>query len=338
MSRIDRVDAFQRRHPVLGLPLAVAYKFFDDQGNYAAVVITYHAFVAVLPLLLISSSILGFLLQGNEALQSAILDSALNEFPIIGSELSTETGLRGSAGAVVVGAVIAVYGALGLGQAMQNAVYLAWSVPRNERRNPVKSRLWSAMLLTGAGMLVLALATLTTLAGNVSALGSFSDRSIAWVVDLVSCLGTTAVLAAALRLTTPARPAWRHTIPGAFFIAAGWLALQRLGGFYVERVLARASDLNAVFALSLGLMGFLYIAATLAVLGIELNTVLARALYPRALLTPFTDRVLLTGADRRAYELYAQAQRHKGFEGISVSFGAAEGDDPNPADRPPQTS
>ncbi|MGB7447676.1 MAG: YihY/virulence factor BrkB family protein [Ornithinimicrobium sp.] len=323
MSRTERADELQRRHGVLGLPLAVTYKFFDDQGNYAAVVITHNAFVAVLPLLLISSSVLGFLLQGNEALKTSILASALNEFPIIGSQLSTEAGLQGSAGAVIVGAIIAVYGALGLGQALQNAVYLAWSVPRNERRNPFKSRLWSLVLLTGAGLLVLAVATFTSLVGNVSVLGQFSDRSVAWLVDLVSLVSTTAVLALSLRWTAPARPPWRHTIPGAFFVALGWLALQRLGGLYVERVLARASDLNAVFALSLGLMAFLYIAANLVVLGIELNVVLARSLYPRALLTPFTDRVSLTDADRRAYALYAKAQRHKGFEGIDVSFRAS---------------
>ena len=39
-----------------------------------------------------------------------------------------------------------------------------------------------------------------------------------------------------------------------------------------------------------------------------------------ALLTPFTDRVNLTEADRRAYASYARAQRHKGFETVDVTF------------------
>ena len=42
------------------------------------------------------------------------------------------------------------------------------------------------------------------------------------------------------------------------------------------------------------------------------------------LLTPFTDSVRLTEADRRAYSGYAAAQRHKGFETVTVDFG----DDP----------
>ena len=60
---VDRVDDFQQRHPVVGFPLAVAYKFFDDQGNYLAAIITYYAFIAIFPLLLIASSVLGLVLQ-----------------------------------------------------------------------------------------------------------------------------------------------------------------------------------------------------------------------------------------------------------------------------------
>jgi hypothetical protein len=55
-------------------------------------------------------------------------------------------------------------------------------------------------------------------------------------------------------------------------------------------------------------------------LGAEVNAVRQRRLYPRALLTPFTDAVDLTPADRRAYEDYAAAQRHKEFERVEVSF------------------
>jgi hypothetical protein len=55
-------------------------------------------------------------------------------------------------------------------------------------------------------------------------------------------------------------------------------------------------------------------------LGLEVNAVLTKRLYPRALLTPFTDSVRLTDADKRVYTEYAQSQRHKGFERIHVTF------------------
>jgi len=41
----------------------------------------------------------------------------------------------------------------------------------------------------------------------------------------------------------------------------------------------------------------------------EVNVVRSRRLYPRALLTPFTDNVQLTGGDERAYTAAAKAQR-----------------------------
>lgn len=320
MSVVDRVDTYQRRHPVLGYPLAVIYKFFDDQGNYLAMTITYNAFVAVFPLFLISSSVLGFLLQGNVELQKTILNSALGEFPIIGTQLATPQGMRGSFGAVLAGGLVALYGVLGLGQALQNAVNVGWSVPRNSRRNPFKSRLWSALLLSLAGSLVLGLALLTSLSGTLMGQLPELTRGIDWLLQGTSLLVTVAGLALLLRWSSPTRSPWRHTLPGATFVVLLWMGVQRFGGFYVERVLARVDDVSAVFALSLGLMGLLYVAANVLVLGIEINVVLAERLFPRALLTPFTDQVDLTDADRRAYTRYAQAQRHKGFESVDVEF------------------
>jgi membrane protein len=94
---VDRVDDFQRRHPVVGFPLAVSYKFFDDQGNYLAATVTYYGFIAIFPLLLIASSVLGLLLRGNAELRQAVLTSALSQFPIVGTQLGAPQGLQGSA-------------------------------------------------------------------------------------------------------------------------------------------------------------------------------------------------------------------------------------------------
>ena len=92
-----------------------------------------------------------------------------------------------------------------------------------------------------------------------------------------------------------------------------WQALQRLGRFYVSHVVARATDFNALFALTLGLLALLYVAANMGVIGIQINVVLTRHLWPRALLTPFTDDVELTEADRRAYVAYAQGPTTQGL-------------------------
>src|SRR5581483_9235931 len=54
VSRVaGRVDGYQRRHRWAGLPLAVVYKFADDQGGYLTALITYYGFVSLFPLLLL---------------------------------------------------------------------------------------------------------------------------------------------------------------------------------------------------------------------------------------------------------------------------------------------
>jgi membrane protein len=311
----QRVDAVQRRRRVLGFPLAVVYKFFDDQGSYLAVIITYYAFAAIFPLLLISSSVLGFVLQGNQDLQNAVLESALKEFPIVGTQLATPQGLQGSTPAVIVGTLAAVYGVIGLGQAVQNAINVTWGVPRNGRPNPFHGRLRSGALLSLAGLTVLSFATLTVLAGSQA-----SDMG--WLVSIGSVLVLTALLTLCLRPGSKPRPRFRTILPGAFFTAVGWHLLERLGGIYVEHVLAKASEVNGVFALTLGLIGLIYAASTIAVIGAELNSVIAHRLFPRSLLALFNDSTAdLTPADHRAYAMYAQAQRHKAAETIEVTFG-----------------
>ncbi len=313
------MDRFQRRHRVLGFPLAVVYKFFDDQGSYLAVIITYYAFAAIFPMLLISSSVLGFVLQGNKDLQKAVLESALKEFPIVGTQLATPQGLQGSTPAVIVGALAALYGLIGLGQAVQNAVNVTWGVPRNGRPNPFRGRLRSGALLTLAGLVVLSFATVTVLAGDVI------DDGLGWIVSIGSVFVLTAMLTLCLRPGRRPRPHILRMVPGAFFTAVGWHLLERLGGLYVSDVLAKASEVNSVFALTLGLIGIIYAAAVIGVIGAELNAVIAHRLFPRSLLALFTDSATdLTPADHRAYAMYAQAQRHKAAETIEVTFRPAE--------------
>jgi inner membrane protein YhjD len=317
---VDRVDAWQRRHPVAGFPLAVVYKFFDDQGGYLAAAVTYYAFVAIFPLMLIGSSVLGFVLQGHPDLEQQILNSALRQFPIVGDQLGRPEGLRGSTSAVVIGAVTALYGVIGLGQVAHNAINVCWAIPRNSRLNPIVSRLRSLVWIAGAGLALVLMALATSLGSHIDVLGKGLGAEVHWLAVALSIVVTAGVLAVMMRVSTPLEERWREILPGALLIAVLWQLLQVLGGVYVEHVIKKTSEMNAVFALVLGLIALVYLAAVLAMIGLEVDVVLAKRLYPRALLTPFTDAVRLTPADQRVYREYAQAQRHKGFEHVQVTF------------------
>ncbi len=320
MSWWKRVDGYQRKHRWAGFPLGVVYKFGDDQGNYLAALITYYAFLSIFPLLLLASSILGFILQNDPQLQQEILDSTLARFPVIGDELRAPEGLKGCTTAVVVGVLVALYGALGVAQATQNALNIAWAVPRNRRPNPIMARLRSVGLLAVAGLAILLTTFIANIGAGISALGGNLETSLSWLLTLGTILLNGAIFTVLFWLASAHRHNPLKDVAGGLFVAGVWQLLQYSGTAYVSAIVKDSSATAGVFALVLGMMAWIYLGALAVVLGIEINVVLARRLFPRALLTPFTDNVDLTDADRAVYTGYAQAQGHKGFQSVDVTF------------------
>lgn len=319
---MDRLDRLQRRHKAAGFPIAVVYKYVDDSGPFLAALITYYAFVSMFPLLLLSSTILGTVLAGNPELQEQLIDSALSQLPVVGEQLGEPQSLSGGTTAVVIGVLGALYGALGVAQALQHAMNTAWNVPRNSRPNPFLARGKSVVLLATAGVAVIGTTVLSTI-GAADA-GSFGGV-VRTLVLVASVLINAVIFTFAFRLATSRKVSVRDVLPGALIAAVLWQLLQTFGVTYVSRVMESASAVNGVFALVLGLLAFLYLAAVFAVLCVEINVVRVDKLYPRALLTPFTDAVELTPGDRRSYIGKAKAERHKGFETVHVTF-----DEPKP--------
>lgn len=309
------LDRLQRRHPLLAFPLAVAYKFFDDHGNHLAALLTYYGFVSLFPLLLLLASVLGFVLRGDAALQQRILDSTLSQLPLLGTELQRPGGLRGSSVALTVGAVTALYGALGVAQALQHTMNSLWAVPRYRRPNPLLARLRSVLLLAIAGLAVLGTTVLSAISSGTEVFGT----ALALLVTLLAVAVNTAVFTAAFRLATARTLRVADVLPGAVCAAFLWQLLQRFGAFYVARVL-QDSSVYGTFALVLGLLAWIYLAAVAVVVSVEVNVVRSKGLYPRSLLTPFTDDVRLTTADRAVYRDTATAQSFKRFETIDVTF------------------
>ncbi len=320
MSSVSRIDGFQRRHSVVGYPLAVLYKFFEDQGVYLAVIITYYGLLSLVPLLLLLSTVLGFVLRGNPGAQEAIVNSAVSQLPVIGQEIGNPGTLGGGGFGLLIGITGALYGSLGVGLAVQNAVNVAWGIPRNERPNPFKARLRALLLTVTAGLFVLGTTVLNVavgdLFGDAGPLPSLASRA---AYTVLAGVGFTM----AFWLAAAHRPPFRVILPGAVVMAVLWQFLQSTGQGLVTLVSDRSSVSNQVFTAVLGLIVFLFITSVCAVLCVEIDVVRSRRLYPRALLTPFTDAVELTDGDQRAYTRIAKAQRHKGFERVHVEFGSS---------------
>jgi inner membrane protein YhjD len=319
-----RLDRYQRRHRGAGFPIAVVYKFADDDAHFLAALITYYGFLALFPVLLLASTVLGLVLRGDPELQQRLLESALAELPVIGAQLETPERLGGGVLGLVVGSAVALYGGLGLGQALQHTMNTCWSVPRHRRPDPVTARGRSFLLLITLGLLVLITTVLSALGSGAAAYGGGFSGGLHVLLTAVSVLMNAGVFVLGFRVTTARRLSVRQVAPGALSAAVAWQLLQTFGGVYVARVVATASAVDAVFALVLGLMAFLYLGALILVLCVEVNVVRVERLWPRALLTPFTDDVSLTAGDERVYAEAARAQRAKGFQRVDVSFDGSE--------------
>jgi membrane protein len=321
----ERLDRFQQEHRWVGFPLAVVYKYFDDFGPYLAALLTYYAFVSLFPLLLLLSTALGLVLASDPALQSEVLSSALHQFPVIGVDLARPGRLGGGPVGLTVGILGSVYGGLGVAQAFQYATNTMWGVPRNNRPNPLRARGRSLTLLGIAGLAFLGTTALTIL-GSIG--GGFLGTAARVLALAASVVAGAALFVFAFRFAAARRLSVRDVVPGAIATEVIWQLLQTFGVIFVRQV-RHASPTNAVFAVVLGLLAFLYLTATGVLLCAEINVVRINRMHPRSLLTPFTDNVVLTAADRRSYARQARAQRSKGFEHVSVHF-----DTPSPASEP----
>ena len=334
MGITRRFDAFQRRHRWAGLPIAVVYKFVDDQGAYLAALLTYYGFLSLFPLLLLGVTVLGYVLHDDPAAQQAVLSSALRNVPVIGDQIRDNVHeFSGSTAGLVVGVVVAVYGALGVTQAAQHALDEVWAVPRAERPS-----IWAAygrgalvVLLVGIGMVTTAgLSALATAAGETTGLGGLG-RGAATVAGVVVNIG---LFLMAYHLLPARRSRVRDHWIGAVTAGVTWQVLLTVGTWLVGTRLQGASASYGLFGIVLGLLGFLYLAALVTLLCAEVNVVRARRLWPRSLLTPFTDNVELTHADQRSYRDLAAMQKVKGFEDIDVRF-HPQREDSDPQDERP---
>jgi membrane protein len=322
MTMVSRADAYQRRHRWAGLPLAVLYKFTDDQGTYLAAQITYYGFVALFPLLLLLATILGYALHDNQHLQRQVLDSALAQFPVIGDQIVTNIrSFHGSITGLVIGILGCVYGGLGIVQAAQTMLNKVWGVPRNSRPNPVRARLRSLLLLAFGGASVIVTTVLSALGTAADSYGASLGGSVRALATALAIALNVTLFIVAFKVLTASPLTIRQTRAGAIAAAVIWQALQLTGALLLGHTLKGATATYGLFALVLGLLAWIYLGAITVVICAEFNAVRAGQLWPRALLTPFTDDVELTPADQRAYASYAKTERHKSFENIDVSFG-----------------
>ena len=305
------IDGWQRRHASVAFAVAVGRKFVDDRAGGFAALIAYYAFFSIFPLLLALTSVLGFVLQGDEQLQKDIVDSVFAELPVVGPEIRDSIGrLDGSGPALVIGLGLALWAGLGVMLALSRALDRVWGVPRVRRRGFVAARARGLLLLVAIGVTLIAssVATGVAVAGQLeSRLGSVLTVALSVGVDAV-------VITLVFLLGTSRRVRLADVLPGVLLGTGGLLLLQTLGAVYVQATIQRASATYGLFAAVIGLLSWLLLTAQLLLIAAEVNAVRADRLWPRSL------GGTLTEADERALERAAAMAQVDARQRIAVTF------------------
>lgn len=306
---IRKVDRFLQRHSATAFPVAVFKKFGEDEAGNLAALIAYYGFFSLFPLLLVFVTILGLVLRGNPSLQQSIVDSALANFPVIGTQISRNVrALPGSGLALGIGIALTLWSGLRVAKAMQSAMDTLWNV-YERRPNFLFSTLRAVAMLAVLGVLTVASA----------AAGSVGAGSSSWLWGVlgiaISLVMNFALFLLAFRILTAADLSWADVWPGAAVGAVAWTALQAVGGFYVAHQLQGASEVYGTFALVIGLLAWIFLGAQVTLFAAEVNVVKKRRLWPRSIVQP-----PLIDADVQALTQYAKEEERRPEERVDVEI------------------
>lgn len=312
---LRRADEVQQRHAWLAFPAAVIRKFGDDRAGSLAALIAYYGFFSLFPLMLLLVTVAAYVLHGNQDLQLRIVDSALAQFPVVGSQIRDNVGsITGSPFALAVGIGGALWAGLGVLSSVETAMDEVWDVPRRDRKALIPRVLRGSIVLVGLGAAVVAAALA---AGVSTALGS---TAAAIAGSVVAAILNVAVMLIVFRVLTAAPVSWRDALPGAVLAGILWTGLQAAGGYIVDNKISGAGDVYGLFAVVIGLLSWLFLGAQLTLVAAEVNVVLRKRLWPRSFFPPPTGP-----EDERALTLQARQEEALASERVSVDFDRGTG-------------
>jgi uncharacterized BrkB/YihY/UPF0761 family membrane protein len=314
---IGAIDRWQQHNRIAGPAYAVIKKFGDDQANLYVVALGWYGFTAIYPLLLLVVTAFGYI--GEASLGTGIVNT-LRQFPVIGAQFKAGPGgsnLHGSALGLAVGLIGLLYGAQGVTETAQQAMAQVWNVPQYQLPGFL-ARLARSLLglsIIGAAFLINAL---------VGGIAAASGQTL--ILRLVLLAGLVAVniasYAAAFWVLTPKAAQDRRFLPGAIVAGIGFTVLTTLGTGLVQHQLKHANDTYGAFASVIGVVTYLLLLAKLTMYAAELDPVLVRRLWPRALPTAPP-----TAADDQVLRDRAHQEQRRPDETIGVGFEPGAVDD-----------
>ena len=308
---LSRIDDWQRQNRFAAPAYGVVKKFGDDGVNQFVVALGWYGFLAIYPLLLVVITIFGFI--GVASLGHGIV-ATLHQFPVIGAQFNPanpSANLHGSIFALIIGLLGMIYGAQGVTQTAQHSMARVWNMSELDLPGflpRLVRSLISLFIIGGSFLANAAIASLVTGAGH-----SFPVRLLVFLAMLaINC----ALFLAAFRALTPPPITSRSLFPGALVGSVGFTLLITIGSGLIQHQVRHSSETYGQFGIVIGLVGFLFLLAKISLYGAELNTVLARHLWPRGVVSSNPS-----DADNRVLYDITHQQRRRSDQVIGAGFG-----------------
>jgi membrane protein len=240
----ERLESLRARHGRVDVAFAVYERYEEILGGMMAAAVTLSLFLALLPILLVTSAVVGFLAVKNNDLASSVVD----RMGLTGAAATTVTDAIAAASksrrvASVVGFAGLLWTGLGAAGAMKSAIDRAWQVQGRGIRDRLTGLVWLVGATVGLG------ASIAVTSLVVAVLPR-------WAAPFALVLAVaTAVLAFwwTFRILAGVDVGWRPHLPGAILAGVGFEALTTVGAWIVPRTVGRSSalygSLGAVFAI-----------------------------------------------------------------------------------------
>jgi len=266
----DKVVELREKSGVVDVLVGTLDGWRRHLSSRNASVLSLFGFLTIFPLLLVATTVLGFVLEGDEELQQRIIDGALENVPVLGEILEDNPAvLTGNVGALTIGLLAALWSSTRAFVGLQLALDDVWEIHVDHRSGLAVQR-GRALL----GILIIGLAQ----AGSVAIIAVANHAGLNAVSRLLlaglSVLVNFAIVAGMFRFLTTAKPTWREVIPGAAVAGVMFTILQHFGTAIVQRITEDADETYGSFALVLGLITWIGLLAITALMCAEMNAAL----------------------------------------------------------------
>lgn len=259
--------------------------YLDENGTQYAAAISYYVLFSILPLAILSVSVLGFFFQSADA-RNTVVNRIVDAVPLSQDEgrsaveKAVQSVQNASAPVAVAGLIGTLWTASAVFSSIRKALNAIWRV--DEHRPFARAKLIDFTQVGVLGAILVASLVLTGVLRAVrnasfDYVGPLAGGNPLWELPPIVLPATLSFVTFALlyRIVPAAHPRWRDVLPGALLATLLFEALKNSFAFYV----ANFNNFDVVYGSLAGALLFLlftFLSSNILLMGAELSHTLSR--------------------------------------------------------------